>query len=208
MASLLSFYGCTGDDDDGGSSSSSGTAFSCALAEQAFNDGGSFEDMDLGSVEASCSNGIVTLSANTSSSETTGLTCDGVTFDASGESGNMTIDLSQTTISGESISGNAVYTLNLGADIGGTTVECQATITFDMSQMNDDEDEDDGTGGGDTPEGMDEMTCNVGGSTVTFADFTAAGGGCDNSEDYIANMAKFLEYYRYLSSFGENEGDD
>ena len=70
MASLLSFYGCTGDDDDGGgSSSTSGTAFSCDLAEQAFNDGGSFEDMDLGSVEVSCTNGIVTLSANTSSTD-------------------------------------------------------------------------------------------------------------------------------------------
>lgn len=195
MASLLSFYGCTGDDDDGDSSSSA-SAFSCALAEQAFNDGGSFEDLDLGSVEASCSNGIVTLAANTSSTdETTVTTCDeGGDFTASSESGSLTVDFSQTTISGESMSGNAVYTLDLGAEIDGTSVTCTATITADMSQVENDDYE---------PEGLDTMSCVVGSTTVTFTDFTAAEAGCDNSNDGYAKMAKFIEYYKYLSDFGD-----
>lgn len=195
MASLLSFYGCTGDDDDGGgSSSTSGTAFSCDLAEQAFNDGGSFEDMDLGSVEVSCTNGIVTLSANTSSTDTTSVTCDGVTFDASSEAGGMYVDLSQTNISGETITGNASYSLDLGAYIDGTAVECSATITVDMSRVEETDY---------TPEGMEEMWCDIGETRVTLAEMVAAGGSCDNANSDIATMAKFLEYYKYLSSFGD-----
>ena len=194
MASLLSFYGCTGDDDDGnGSSSSTGSAFSCALAEQAFNIDGSFEELNLGSVEASCSNGIVTLSVNASSSEKTSLTCDGVTFGASGESSNMTIDFSQVSISGPSMSGTGVYTINLAADVEGAVIDCDATINVDMSRTREP---------GYTPEGMEDISCTVGSSTVTFSDTQTAEGGCNNADANVAALANFLTYYSYLGKFG------
>lgn len=204
---LLIFLGCfavsmsgceltaSGDGSGGDSSGGigSGTAFNCELAEEMLLNGGTFEDEDLGSFQASCSNGVITLSAITSSDEVTSITCDDqTTFNAKGTDGSITMDMSEVSISGENLSGNATYTVSFTAVVSDDKeVQCGMSMTLNMSDPENSE-----------PEGMESLTCTVADVDVTFDENSNL--ACDGTSNHNY-VGQWLAYFSYLSQMGDDD---
>ena len=193
MASLLSFYGCNGDDDDGGSSSSSSNTFSCALAESQF---GSFEDVDLDSAKASCTNGIVTIETSGETEATTFKCKDqegeeyGDDIQAKLYSGTITMDLTQTTITDEGPEGAITFVANFNAQFNGDSEVTGCSFSFSNS-----------TDGTDTADPMANATCTV--DDISF-DMGTFGGDCSTG-NASAKVAMFFNYFEQLSDLGGEE---
>ena len=164
-------------------------SLTCDLAESVWLEEGTFEDQDLGSVDASCSNGVITLSADNTSSDVTSLSCDdGTEFKAKALSGEIEIDMSDViiNISTKSLSGNGTISAKLEAEIGehedAQQLECIIAITKDMSKNED-------------IEGITSFKCAFGDST----DYKTRTPSEDcNGIDKPSQIAKWLNYFGYL----------
>ena len=183
LLSLLSMWGCNEDDDP--------VVSKCQQLETAM--GMSFSSVDLDDFSASCTgNGAVTIAYSAEDGEDTSFTCkDGTSVNASGITGSsIVIDYSNVTMSGSQGSGTASYVVDLGATVNSTAVRCEMTISIDMATN--------------ATTGMESLSCEVDGSTVTlgssfYADDCA---GASNATSELTAIAQLLGFFNYLAQYG------
>ena len=184
MLSMLVLAGCLGDDDEESSTNQNGAvSLTCDLAESAWLEEGTFEDQDLGSVDASCSNGVVTFTANNTSEETTTIVCaDETEFTAKAKSGSIEFDMSEADIvvATQTFSGNASMSATFEAEIDETPVKCSVSVSVDLS---DPESE---------PSGTNSLKCGLDGAELTQV--------TDDLDSCAGSDAKHL-YTKWLSYF-------
>jgi hypothetical protein len=192
LSLTLSLVSCNDDDDS--TSVADGDTMTCEMLLEEM-EVSSFDEIDLDNFAASCSSGVISISATEDSQETRTFSCSGTDVVASSASGAITVDFSGVTVSEdrETVSGNislsSDFSVSLSPDGSvASTVDC----SFSLSGSVDDDDDEDPTLTG-------VPSCSVNGTDLDLTELPDIGDDCEATGDDSA-VLMFFALFNDLST--------